>query len=379
MATEAVIDIDALIQPISEDKPQGEDIREDYSPDSVYYQIKDARSEARTAERQRLTHQEDDPEALLQMVPEWNKVLTLAPQILTQNGKDLEVAAWYCEALLRAYAFPGLRDGFKLIHALVENFWDDLYPMPDEDGMETRVAPLTGLNGEDGEGTLIVPIRQVPLTEGYTDLPFAAWQYEQAYEVETIQDPEKKEARLASGAVSMQAIERAVTETSPAFFIQLKEDLQECLDDFLALSNSLDEKCGHDSPPSSNIRNTLKRIIEIFGFMTKNVNLEPEAPAEEVELEEEGADGEVTATKTVTKTVTIDNVSISSRDEAFRALMKVSDFFKSTEPHSPISYNLEQAVKWGHMSLPDLLKELIPDEHARTEYFKLVGIKDQEE
>jgi len=58
-------------------------------------------------------------------------------------------------------------------------------------------------------------------------------------------------------------------------------------------------------------------------------------------------------------------------------LMKVSEFFKSTEPHSPISYNLQQAVKWGHMSLPELLQELIPDESARTEYFRLVGIKEE--
>ena len=377
MATEAVIDIDALTQPVSDDKPQGEDIRADYSPDSIYYQIKDARSGARTAERQRLMNQSDDPEALLSMVPEWNTVLTLAPEILSTKSKDLEVAAWYCEALLRLHGFAGLRDGFKLIQALVEKFWDDIYPLPDEDGLETRLAPLIGLNGEDGEGTLIVPIRQVPLTEGYTDLPFAAWQYEQAYEVETIQDPEKKEARLASGAVSMQAIERSVSETSPAFFIQLKGDLTECLDAFLALSSCLDEKCGHDAPPSSNIRNTLKRVLEIFGFITKNIVLESVQTDEEAEMDESAPVVATGGQAPAKKGVSIDSVNITNRDEAFRALMKVSEFFKSTEPHSPISYNLQQAVKWGHMSLPELLQELIPDESARTEYFRLVGIKEE--
>lgn len=376
MATEAVIDIDTLIQPISDEKPQGENIREDFSPSSIYYQIKDARAGARTSERQRLMNQGDDHEALLQMVPEWNTVLELAPKILTNTAKDLEVASWYCEALLRAHGFGGLRDGFKLIHALVENFWDDIYPLPDEDGVETRIAPLTGLNGEDGEGTLIAPIRQVPLTQGYSDLPFAGWQYEQAYEVESIQDPEKKEARLAGGAISMKTIEQSVVETPVTFFQTLKDDLDQTLNNFTELSAALDELCGNDAPPSSNIRNALKREIEIVGFLTKNIVLEAEDNASEVSGEETEIMTEGTS-NTAGNGPSIDKTSISSRDEAFRALIKVSEFFKRTEPHSPISYNLEQAVKWGHMSLPELLKELIPDERAREEYCRLAGIKEE--
>jgi len=373
MATEATIDIEALLQPFSDEKPAGEDIREDYSPNSIYYQIKDARAAARTAERQIIMS--DDPEAMQSMVPEWNTVLQLAPKILTENSKDLEVAAWYIEGLLRSHGFAGLRDGLKLAKALVEQFWDGLYPMPDEDGLETRVAPLTGLNGDDGDGTLIVPITQVPLTEGYTYLPFAAWHYEQAYEVETITDPEKKEARIASGAVPMKHIDQAVSETPTSFFVTLIADAEEASTAFTELSNLLDEKCGHDAPPTSNIRNTLKRVLEIVGFLTKDIDLSPADAAEEQAEESTDAAGAPAAGQVAKgKGVSIDSVNISNRDEAFRALLKVSEFFRSTEPHSPISYNLEQAVKWGRMSLPELLGELIPDSSARDEYFRLTGI-----
>ncbi len=378
MATEAVIDVDEFVQPISEDKPQGDDIREDFSPTSLYYQIKDARAAARNSERQRLMDAADDPEALLQMVPQWNTVLELAPKILKENAKDLEVAAWYCEALLRAHGFAGLRDGFLLIQVLVDKYWDDIYPLPDEDGIETRLAPLIGLNGADGEGTLIVPIRQVPITQGYSNPPFAAWQYEQAYELESITDPEKKEARLAAGAVSMKDIERAVAETPVSFFITLKEDLEQALQAFGDLSRTLDEKCGPDSPPTSNIRNALKRELEIVGFLTKDLAMELENEESDTT---EGQQSSAEAASPVTRSgsgVSIDKAEISSRDEAFRALIKISEFFKKTEPHSPISYNVEQAVKWGHMNLPELLKELIPDDRAREEYFRLAGIKEEE-
>ncbi len=374
MATEAIIDIESLLIPFSGDNPVGEDIREDYSPTSIYYQIKDARAQARTSERQILAS--DDPEAIQSMVPEWKTVLELAPKILEENGKDLEITAWYIEGLTRAYGFAGLRDGLKLTKGLVENFWDGLFPLPDEDGLETRIAPLTGLNGEDGPGTLIVPISQIPLTQGFSHSPFAAWHYEQAYEVETITDPDKKEARLASGAASMKSIQQAISETQPSFFLTLKEDVNEAINAFSELTTALDEKCGHDGPPVSNIRNGLKRIVEIVGFMTKDVVFEIEESIHE-ETVIEGEDGAAVASKAAAKTnksASIDSVSINSRDEAFRALLKVSEFFRKTEPHSPVSYNVEQAVKWGRMPLPELLGELIPDERAREEYFRLAGI-----
>ena len=46
-----VIDIDSLVAPISDDMPQGSDVRADRSPTSDYYVIKDARNNARAAER----------------------------------------------------------------------------------------------------------------------------------------------------------------------------------------------------------------------------------------------------------------------------------------------------------------------------------------
>ena len=51
MSSEAIIDISSLLEPVSDDSPVGEDIRENSSPSSAYYTIKDARNSARAAER----------------------------------------------------------------------------------------------------------------------------------------------------------------------------------------------------------------------------------------------------------------------------------------------------------------------------------------
>ena len=70
---------------------------------------------------------------------------------------------------------------------------------------------------------------------------------------------------------------------------------------------------------------------------------------------------------------------ISSREQAFSQLMEISAFFRKTEPHSPISYIIERAVKWGDMPLEDLIRELIPDSSARDFYGSLTGVKTEDE
>ena len=69
------------------------------------------------------------------------------------------------------------------------------------------------------------------------------------------------------------------------------------------------------------------------------------------------------------------NGHLTSRDDAFRTLMQVADFFRRTEPQSPIPYLLEQAVRWGKMPLPELLNEMLPADSIPAQSFKLVGIR----
>ena len=57
---------------------------------------------------------------------------------------------------------------------------------------------------------------------------------------------------------------------------------------------------------------------------------------------------------------------IVSREDALRALGEIANFFRRTEPHSPLSYTLDEAVRRGRMTWPELLAEVVADtEHAQ--------------
>ena len=50
-----------------------------------------------------------------------------------------------------------------------------------------------------------------------------------------------------------------------------------------------------------------------------------------------------------------------SRKEALQQLRQVAEFFRRTEPHSPVAYLAEKAARWGEMPLHVWLKRVIKD------------------
>ena len=158
-----------MLAPIPGDLPQGVDIREDFTATSPYNRLRDARSEARDAERGQDAGDADvrDP------MPHWRSVRQLALTTLAATTKDLEVAAWLTEALVRSHGLAGLAAGARLMQGLAEQYWDGLFPLPDDYGMETRVAPVTGLNGRDGNGSLIQPLYKLVLFNRTDGAPVA--------------------------------------------------------------------------------------------------------------------------------------------------------------------------------------------------------------
>lgn len=366
MASEEVLDFDQLLAPIPGDDPTGKDSREDLSPTSTYREVRAARAEARQAERRGVFDDEEESGP----PPDWKPIVQLSTKLIAEESKDLEVVALLIEGLVRLEGAVGLRDGFRLARELCQRYWDDLYPMPDEEGVLTRVAPLAGLNGEDSDGLLLSPIGKLLITAGTTEGPFSWTEYRMALDLERIDDPDKLARRMAApGLVTRQMFDAAVAETSREFVEHLLDDISGCVDEFTALTEVLEEQCGDDdrgfsmAPPSSNIRTALTEL----GDDVQTIFRDLLAPEEEAEGEDGGAGGPSSS------------ASISGREDAFQTLMRVADFFKRTEPHSPVSYALEQAVRWGRMPLPELLEELVEDSSARYQLYKLVGIKPPEE
>ena len=357
-------DLEALLAPIPGEAPQGTDIREDFSANSPYNRLRDARSEARDAERGQDAGDQDarDP------APLWRTVRELALKTLTETTKDLEVAAWLTEALLRGHGLAGLAAGAKLMAGLAEQYWDGLFPLPDDYGMETRVAPVTGLNGRDGNGSLIQPLYKLTLFNQMDGTPVAYYQYQQSEQLNTV-DAERRQQRIDAGAVPFDVIEREARAAGARVFGPLLAEARAARDAWQAMADAMDERAGADGPSTSAVRDLLSGIADVAARY---------APAEAVEADGT-APGDTAAAGTsgagAFAGVAASPGQVASREDALRALGAIAEFFRRTEPHSPLSYTLDEAVRRGRMSWPELLEEVVADMDTRNTILTSLGIR----
>jgi len=362
-------DLEALLAPISDDAPTGTDMREDTSPTSPYYMLRDARADARAAERAA-----EAPDAQNaaggSATPLWQNVRNLATGALTKNSKDLEVAAWLAEALLRIDGLPGATAGFLMLGGLVEKYWDDLFPGLDEDGIEGKVRPIGGLNGISGDGTLIQPLRQVMLFQRPDGTPVELWQYEQSVQVAGIGEAAVRQARIAAGAIPFETLQTEARADPHADFVRLRRRAAEADAAWQALGAALDARAGADAPPTARVHEVLQEFLEVarvVGRVTEEEPIEAEAAAQEAPA---GAAEPAPGGAAIPVAG-----AVASREDALRALNAIAEYFRRSEPHSPLSYTLQEAVRRARMSWPQLLEELVPDEAARSTILTTLGIR----
>jgi len=348
-----ILDAKSLLKAVNEKMPTGEDVRTSSAVQAQYLKLRDARQAARAIERQTMQGLESGS------TPDWQTVCDQAIELLSTHSKDLEITAWLCEALIRLHGFAGLSEGFALIKNYIENYWEHLYPLPDEEGIYNRVAPLAGLNGNDMDGTLIVPIAKLPLTQGAV---YSLWQFQQAMELLKI-SPEKREQRIAAGSYTLEMIESSAAETSADFFQALLQEIENCLNTFKSLDEILNQKCGADAPPTSRIYAKLQECLNAVQSISKK-NLQM------LNVENVSTTPEVVNTP-------IDLPMKGERELVLQSMLKAANFFRQTEPHSPLPFLLERAVRWGKMPLPALWRELIQDEQSWNQVCHLTGIETQ--
>jgi len=107
--------IETLLHPVSSELPCGEDL--------TFSSIFDAIQQARL---------EDDP-LLAQgdwvterKIADWSYVEKQCKELLQQRSKDLRLAFWLCEALIKTNGFAGMSWGLEVINGLISRYWPTL-------------------------------------------------------------------------------------------------------------------------------------------------------------------------------------------------------------------------------------------------------------
>ena len=363
----SVIDLDALLKPISDETPSGESVR--YS--GIYDEIGEARRADDDLDLGEWEHE--------LKTADYRKVIELATNTLSNETKDLQIAAWFSEAVVREHGFLGLRDSLKLLSGLIENFWDTLFPEIDEGDEEGRVNALVWMDREAA-----LAIQRSPITEGagyglidYRDAKtFDIPENLESFDSEQQKKYNDLKKRAAKGnRTTADKWKIAINLSKRAFYEDLDFAIKECWEEYENLNKVMEAK--FDPKQVAGLGDMKKALEDIQSqtdkLLERKRDEEPD-PIEDIVTMDGETDG--TGTGAGGGSGFSAGGAINNRREALRRLTEVASFFSQTEPHSPVSYLVNRAVKWGEMPLDSWLAEVVKDQTVLGQLKETLGMNE---
>ncbi len=329
---------DDLLNPIPGDNPSGGNLR--YAP--VYDQIKEARREEDDVAQGEWQHERKKAD--------WPLVIKLAGEALAKKSKDLQLAAWLTEALLRREGFQGLKDGLELTRSLLENFWDTLYPEIEDDDLEMRATPLEWLGSR-----LDQPVKLVTVTRSGLNW----FKYRESRTVPYETDSAKAEQRaqaIEEGKLAPEEADQAFDETPRQFYEDRMAQLDGCLESVGGLAQFCDDKFGDYSPNFGGLKKSLEEVKQVLHvLLAKKRQQEPTAEelggAGEAEAYEQAVDAGSGAAAAPARARAKGAIAAepADRDDAMLRAAAAGRWLRQNDAYGPAGYMIVRAMRWGEL------------------------------
>ncbi len=361
---------EGLLDPIPGGNPSGENLR--YAP--VYDQIKEARREEQDVAQGEWQHEVKKAD--------WVLVVKLASDVLATKSKDLQVAAWLTEALLRREGFAGLKAGLDLMRGLVEKFWDTAYPEIEDGDVEMRAAPIEWVGSRFDE-----PVKQTPLTRGGLDW----FRYRESRGVPTEDEAASNEARqqarataIEDGKLTPEAFDADFDATPAASYEQWQAELDGCLESVAALKVVCEEKFADYAPNFGALEKALEEVRQTIRIL---LNRKGGAAQGETAGEAEASAPVVSSGAVAAAPARAARPAVrrppgaepADSQEAMERAAAAARYLRQQDAGNPAPYLLVRAMRWGELRAagegydPDASLFEAPDTSTRQDLKRLAG------
>ncbi len=333
-----------LLNPIRADQPSGADLS--FSPDL------DAITQARKFDDPSL----DQGEWLTDLKEaDWDFVVKRCASLLEQKSKDLRLAVWLAEAGAKKYRMRGLGEGLRVVAGLLEQFWDQgLFPEADGDDHDQRIGNLSWILAR-----IPALLREMPVTDG-NGSRYSLVDFEMARK-----NPNNPDLKLAD-------LDNAKRANSAKFRSEFSSDAAYCLDAILKLERAADDRLGKESPGFSAAREAVKTMLHLMPASAAA------APAPVPELTADTIENDQGVPHIPAPVRSGPPGAINTRADAIGQLRAVAEFFRRTEPHSPVSYFADKAANAGEQDLHEWLRSVVKDPGSLSHIEELLGVKTQD-
>jgi type VI secretion system protein ImpA len=303
-------------------------------------------------------------------VADWPGVARACEELLSSRTKDLRVTGWLVDAWARLRGFAGLHDGLALCAGLVEQHWEHIHPLPDEGDQEQRVGNLTWLLTRVEELARQVPLA-TPTATGFSLIDLEAARAARAHS-----GGAEASARAEQATKDLAAITRAISSAGLTSFDAQRASIEGCQAELARLQALVDELLAHTSPSFGPARRALEAARDAWLRLGRDsgITAAESGSAAGNDLAQGAANAEpasgVVATAPAAPAMP---GALTSRAQALHQLRQVADYFRRTEPHSPVAYLADKAARWGDMPLHAWLRAVVKDQGALSQLEDLLG------
>lgn len=394
LITEA--DIDKLSTPITDDAFCGIYLKGERQ---LYRPLRNEFNLALTSLR-KLTQNPDvgELEALHEENAEnWSQISTSLFKVFETQTRDIELIGWMlASTLILDSSLASFAKTLKWTNSLLSEHWQSLQPIlpqnkrksdsekgQQDEVVEAKLKAFTQLLGESEESSLLyAPILMSPIVGNIT-----FYQYQSAEKrgelsvlrteaAHVVADCREEITALVSNISSAQqtleemasftrhkATEHGVNAPSFAPVLSMLNKLSQAITQLSGVrqvapttASTSGVEANTDTNGTSTVENAAAAELTASNQQAATQNVSLETLSATAQVLQGGA--QVADMQSLTD---VANMNSTNRDAAFRQLRQLADYFRTSEPHSPVAYLIEKAIRWGYMPLPELLNEMLTE------------------
>jgi len=321
--------VDALLVPVSEDVPCGDDL--EYDPAFTALEI---------AARSKPEQQFGDT-VIAAVEPEWPTVAEQA-QALLQRTKDLRPAVLLVRAATRVQGLEGLLLGLRLLTGLLEQHWEQLYPRLDANEGNDPTMRMNALAPLNDETMLPRDLYDAPVGVSHSLGPVRVREIAAAHGVLTHGAETPSQTQVLGALAEIQAEQPTLAQT----LVGLAPALA-------ALRRVVSQRSGQDELPDLSRLLSVGKLLAQIGGSFGGVPASDETPAEAEPAVAAGGGQPVAGAPR--------GDAIRSRQDALLMLDRVIAYFEQAEPGNPAPLLIRRAKQLIGVGFLDIMANLAPN------------------
>ncbi len=347
----ASVDLDALLQPVSEEAPAGENVEYDLA-------FAELSRTASWSEERQVGDQVIEAEA-----PAWRDVRDQA-LALFERTRDLQVAVYLAQALTGLEGIAGFETGVRLIAQLLEQFWDSVHPALDpDDGYDPfpRVSRLAALGDRD---TTLRIIRAAVVVESRSVGRFSVRDLLLA---DGLVKPVQEE-----GTPDRALLDAALHDAGSEYAATMLESVVSIIGALQSISATFEERsAGAESGPELDGLHAVFACVRSFYEKLVTSATEGEAGGDASDtMPGDAADGAAIGSATTAVG------SLRSRQDVKRVLAQCCEWLRKNEPGHPAPLLIERGGRLLDMDFMEIMRDLAPGGLPEVE--KIAGVQSEQ-